>query len=145
MTVKIINKSTNPLPKYQTSESAGADLHVFIKEDVTLKPLERYTFPTGIYIELPKGYEAQIRGRSGLGVKHGITLANSVGTIDSDYRGEIKVCLVNISNEDYTVKNGDRVAQMIVAKHEVCEFIEVECLDSTERGESGFGSTGVSK
>ncbi len=107
MVVKIINKSTNPLPKYQTSESAGADLHVFIEEDVTLKPLDRY--------------------------------------IDSDYRGEIKVCLINLSREDYTVKNGDRVAQMIITKHETCEFIEVEEINDSERGGSGFGSTGVSK
>ncbi len=145
MVVKIINKSTNPLPKYQTSESAGADLHVFIEEDVTLKPLDRYVFPTGLYLELPKGYEAQIRGRSGLGVKYGITLANSVGTIDSDYRGEIKVCLINLSREDYTVKNGDRVAQMIITRHETCEFVEVEAISDSDRGKGGFGSTGVSK
>ncbi len=145
MVVKIINKSTNPLPKYQTCESAGADLHVFIEEDVTLEPLDRYLFPTGLYLELPKGYEAQIRGRSGLGVKHGITLANSVGTIDSDYRGEIKICLINLSKESYTVKNGDRVAQMIIAKHETCEFVEVEEINDSDRGASGFGSTGANK
>lgn len=142
MQIRIINKSNNPLPAYETSGSAGMDLRAFLSEEVLLKPLERKQISTGIFIELPEGYEAQIRPRSGLAFKFGITLPNAPATIDSDYRGEIKVALINLSNENFTVKNGDRIAQMIIAKHEKAEWIQTEVLNETARGEGGFGSTG---
>ncbi len=142
MQIKIINKSNNPLPAYETSGSAGMDLRAFLQEEVVLKPLERKLIATGLYIELPFGYEAQLRPRSGLAFKHGISLPNSPATIDSDYRGEIKIALINLSTENFTVKTGERIAQMIIAKHETAELIEVQELNETRRGEGGFGSTG---
>ncbi len=142
MQIKIINKSNNPLPAYETSGSAGMDLRAFLQEEVVLKPLERKLIATGLYIELPLGYEAQLRPRSGLAFKHGISLPNSPATIDSDYRGEIKIALINLSTENFTVKTGERIAQMIIAKHETAELIEVQELNETRRGEGGFGSTG---
>ena len=142
MQIKIINKSNNPLPAYETSGSAGMDLRAFLQEDVVLKPLERKLIATGLYIELPLGYEAQLRPRSGLAFKHGISLPNSPATIDSDYRGEIKIALINLSTENFTIKTGERIAQMIIAKHETAELIEVQELNETRRGEGGFGSTG---
>ncbi len=142
MKIEIINKSKFGLPKYETSGSAGMDLIADIDEPINLKPLERQVVPTGLYISLPEGYEAQIRARSGLSYKHGITTANGIGTIDSDYRGEIGVILVNLSNEEYTINSGDRIAQMIIAKYEKAEFIEVEELSETTRNDGGFGHTG---
>lgn len=130
------------MPAYQTSGSAGVDLRAYLEESVTLEPLERTLIPTGLHIALPEGYEAQIRARSGLSIKHGITLINAVGTIDSDYRGEIKIGLVNLSNDSYTIEPGERVAQMIIAKYEQVHFQLVDELDETDRGEGGFGSTG---
>lgn len=141
MKVKIINRSNNPLPAYQTSGSAGVDLRAYLDEAITLEPLERRLIPTGLHIALPKGYEAQLRARSGLSTKHGITLINAVGTIDSDYRGEIKISLVNLSREAYTIEPGERVAQMIIAQYEQVNFELVDELDDTDRGEGGFGST----
>ena len=142
MKIRIVNKSSNPLPAYETHGSAGMDVRAFTGEDILLRPLERKLVHTGLFIELPEGYEAQLRPRSGLAFKHGISLPNSPATIDSDYRGEIKVALVNLSNENYTIKNGDRIAQMIIARHETAELIPVETLNETVRGEGGFGSTG---
>jgi dUTP pyrophosphatase len=142
MKIRIINKSDNPLPAYETSGSAGMDIRAFINEEVVLKSLERKLVSTGLFLEIPEGYEAQLRPRSGLAFKHGISLPNSPATIDSDYRGEIKVVLVNLSNEDFTIKSGDRIAQMIISKHEKAELIPVETLNETHRGEGGFGSTG---
>ena len=142
MRVKIINKSNNQLPAYETASSAGMDLRAFIDADDVLKPFERKLIPTGLFIELPDGYEAQIRPRSGLAIKSGITVLNSPGTIDADYRGEIKVILINLSNEDFTIKSGERICQMVIAKHEKAEFIEVETISETERGAGGFGHTG---
>lgn len=142
MKIEIINKSKYDLPKYETSGSAGMDLIANIDEPIKLKPLEREVVPTGLYISLPEGYEAQIRARSGLSYKHGITTANGIGTIDSDYRGEIGVILVNLSNEEYIVNAGDRIAQMVIAKYEKAEFIEVEELSETTRSDGGFGHTG---
>ena len=142
MQIRIINKSNNPLPAYETSGSAGMDLRAFIEEEIVLKPLERKLVPTGLFIELPTGYEAQLRPRSGLAFKHGISLPNTPATIDSDYRGEIKIALINLSNETFIVKSGERIAQMIIAKHEQAELIQVETLNETKRGEGGFGSTG---
>lgn len=141
--VKIVNKSPNALPQYSTSQAAGMDIRASISEPVTLAPLERKLVPTGLFIELPVGYEAQIRPRSGLAIKNGITVLNTPGTIDSDYRGEINVILVNLSNEPFTINSGDRICQMVIAKHEQAEFIEVTSLDETERGAGGFGHTGV--
>lgn len=141
MKVRLINRSDNPLPAYQTIGSAGVDLRAFLDQAVTLKPLERRLIPTGLHIALPDGYEAQIRPRSGLSTKHGITLINAVGTIDSDYRGEIKIGLVNLSHDSYTIEPGERVAQMIIARYEQVEFQLVDQLDQTDRGEGGFGST----
>jgi dUTP pyrophosphatase len=143
MKVKIINESDNKLPAYATEHSAGVDLYANSQKQVTLKPLERQIISTGIFIELPTGYEAQIRPRSGLAANYGITVLNTPGTIDSDYRGEIKVILVNLSNDTCTINHGDRIAQMIIAKHEHVEFDEVDNLSETERGNSGFGSTGT--
>ena len=142
MRVKIINKSNNQLPAYETASSAGMDLRAFVDADVVLKPFERKLIPTGLFIELPDGYEAQIRPRSGLAIKSGITVLNSPGTIDADYRGEIKVILINLSNEDFTIKSGERICQMVIAKHVKAEFIEVETISETERGAGGFGHTG---
>jgi len=141
--VKIVNKSNNDLPQYSTEHSAGMDLRAFLDEDVVLKPLERILVPTGLFIELPEGYEAQIRPRSGLAVKHGISIVNSPGTIDADYRGEIKVILINLSNEDFVIKSGERICQMIIQKYEKAEMIEVEELNESERGAGGFGHTGT--
>ncbi len=142
MRVKIINKSNNALPAYETASSAGMDLRAFVDADVVLKPFERKLIPTGLYIELPDGYEAQIRPRSGLAIKSGITVLNSPGTIDADYRGEIKVILINLSQDDFTIKSGERICQMVIAKHEKAEFVEVNEISETERGAGGFGHTG---
>lgn len=143
MTIKIINKSRHQTPAYETSASAGMDLRANITTPATLKPLERAIIKTGLFIALPEGYEAQVRPRSGLAAKHGITVLNAPGTIDADYRGEIGVILVNLSNDDFTVNDGDRVAQMVIAKHEHTKWQEVNVLDETKRGEGGFGSTGI--
>lgn len=142
MKIQIVNKGNQPLPTYATAQSAGVDLRADIKAPITLKTLERHLFPTGLHIALPIGYEAQIRPRSGLAIKYGITCINSPGTIDADYRGDIGVELVNLSNESYTVYPGERIAQMVIAKHETVTFVPVEVLDETERGEGGFGHTG---
>ena len=141
--VKVINKGKQPLPKYATPQSAGMDLRANIKEAFTLKPLERKLVPTGLFISLPEGYEAQVRPRSGLALKHGITVLNTPGTVDADYRGEVGVVLVNLSNEPFTVEPGERIAQMVIAKHEQADFVVVEELDETERGAGGYGHTGV--
>lgn len=143
MTIKIINKSNHALPHYETEASAGMDLRANLKDAVTLQPLERAIIKTGLFIELPVGSEAQVRPRSGLAAKKGVTVLNAPGTIDADYRGEIGVILVNLSNEAFTVENGERIAQLVIAKHERAEWHKVEELSSTERGEGGFGSTGV--
>jgi len=142
MKIKIINKSDHPLPNYETLESAGMDLRSNIKTNITLKPYQRSIVPTGIFIALPKGYEAQVRPRSGLAAKYGITVLNSPGTIDADYRGEIGVILVNFSENDFIIKNGDRIAQIVIAKHERAIWEECNDLSNTARGSSGFGSTG---
>ncbi|MEC9108251.1 MAG: dUTP diphosphatase [Bacteroidota bacterium] len=143
MKIKIINKSSNDLPKYETESSAGMDIRAYLENEIIIKPLERTLIPTGLYISLPKGHEAQIRPRSGLAIKRGITVLNSPGTIDADYRGEICVILINLSNEEYTVKNGDRIAQVIIAKHSNVVWEEVIELDLSSRGNKGFGSTGI--
>jgi dUTP pyrophosphatase len=143
MTINIINKSGHALPNYETIASAGMDLRANIEEPIVLSPLGRAIVKTGLFIELPIGYEAQVRPRSGLAAKKGVTVLNSPGTIDADYRGEIGVILVNLSNEPFTVENGERIAQLIIAKHERAEWNEVEALTETSRGEGGFGSTGV--
>ncbi|MFA6199864.1 MAG: dUTP diphosphatase [Bacteroidales bacterium] len=142
MDVRIVNKSKHSIPEYATESSAGMDLRANIEESVILKPLERAMIPTSIFIELPTGYEAQVRPRSGLAAKNGITVLNTPGTIDADYRGEIKVILVNLSNQDFEIKDGERIAQMIIAKHERIDWQEVETLSETQRGEGGFGHTG---
>ena len=143
MKVKVINKSNNPLPEYSTSQSAGMDLRAFITEPVILGVIDRALIPTGLYIEMPEGYEAQVRPRSGLAVKHGITVLNSPGTVDADYRGEICVELVNLSNTPFTIYPGERIAQLVFAKYEKANFIEVKELSETERGKGGFGHTGL--
>ena len=143
MNIRIINKSNHQLPSYETPASAGMDLRANLMDSVTLKPLERTIIKTGLFIELPIGYEAQVRPRSGLAAKKGITVLNTPGTIDADYRGEIGVILVNLSNKDFTIENGERVAQLIIAKHERAEWEEVEIINETSRGAGGFGSTGV--
>ena len=143
MNIKVINRSKNTLPAYETQHAAGMDLRADVDSTVVLKPLERKLIPTGLSIELPEGYEAQIRPRSGLAYKFGISIVNSPGTIDADYRGEIKVLLVNLSNEDFEVNTGDRIAQMVVAKHEQVQWDEVEVLNETSRGAGGYGHTGV--
>ena len=144
MKVNIINRSGNALPEYKTAGSAGVDLCAWLKDgEVTLKPLERKLIPTGLFLELPQGYEAQVRPRSGLALKSGISVLNSPGTIDSDYRGEIGVILINLSNEDFKINNGDRIAQMIISKYEQVNFVETEVLEETARGAGGFGHTGV--
>ena len=141
--IKVVNKGNQPLPKYQTVQSAGMDLRANIDAPVLIKPLDRKLIPTGLHIALPEGYEAQIRPRSGLAIKNGITIMNTPGTIDSDYRGDVGVILVNISNEDFVVQPGDRIAQMVINKFEQAEFEVVEELDETERGEGGYGHTGI--
>jgi dUTP pyrophosphatase len=143
MKIKIINKSNHALPHYETVASAGMDLRANLSESRTLKPLERSIVGTGLFIELPIGYEAQVRPRSGLAAKKGITVLNAPGTVDADYRGEIGVILVNLSNEDFTIENGERIAQLVIAKHDRGEWIAVEELSETVRGEGGFGSTGI--
>lgn len=143
MQIKIINKSTHNLPHYETIASAGMDLRANLSEPRILKPLERSIVGTGLFIELPVGLEAQVRPRSGLAAKKGITVLNAPGTIDADYRGEIGVILVNLSNEDFIVNNGERIAQLVIAKHERAEWVKVETLSETSRGEGGFGSTGT--
>ncbi len=143
MKIRIINKSGHPLPHYETIASAGVDLRANVMEPSTLQPLERAIVKTGLYIELPIGYEAQVRPRSGLAAKKGITVLNAPGTIDADYRGEIGVILVNLSNEPFTIENGERIAQLIIAKHERAIWEEVDELDETSRGDGGFGSTGM--
>lgn len=142
MKVEIVNRSQYPTPAYATEKSAGMDLKANIEESITLAPLERAMIPTGLFIALPDGTEAQIRPRSGLAAKHGISVLNSPGTVDADYRGEIKVILVNLSNEPFVINPGERIAQMVVARYEKVEWDEVETLDETERGTGGFGSTG---
>lgn len=142
MEIKIVNKSRHPLPEYATLFAAGMDLRANLKESMVLKPLERTLVPTGIYIQLPEGYEAQIRPRSGLAIKHGIGIVNAPGTIDADYRGEIRVILVNLSNEDFTIQDGERICQMVIAQHARVEWEPVDSLDETERGAGGFGHTG---
>lgn len=142
MKIKIVNKSKHPLPNYATALAAGIDLRANLEESVELFPLERSLIPTGVFIQLPEGYEAQIRPRSGLAVKYGVSIVNAPGTIDADYRGEIRVVLVNLSNEIFTVNDGERICQMVISKHERIEWSEVDVLDETERGEGGFGHTG---
>ena len=143
MKVKIVNKSKNKLPQYTTEASAGMDLRANLENPIVLKPLERTIVKTGIYIQLPAGYEAQVRPRSGLAFKKGITVLNSPGTIDADYRGEVGVILINLSSEELIIEDGQRIAQMVIAKHERAEWIETERLEETQRGSGGFGSTGI--
>ncbi len=143
ISIKIINKSDHPTPSYETSSSAGMDLRANIENPINLKPLERAIIKTGLFIALPQGFEAQIRPRSGLAAKHGISVLNAPGTIDADYRGEIGVILVNLSNENFNINNGDRVAQMIIARYAHTKWEEVSVLDETKRGKGGFGSTGI--
>lgn len=144
MQVNIVNNSHHPLPTYATIQSAGMDLRANLEAPITLKPLERTLVPTGLHIALPQGFEAQVRPRSGLAIKKGVTVLNTPGTIDADYRGEIKVILVNLSNEDFIIEDGERIAQMVIARHETVEWQAVEILDETERGAGGFGHTGKS-
>ena len=143
MNIKIINKSQHDSPAYATSQSAGLDLRANLTEPITLKPLGRVLIKTGLFIELPEGYEAQVRPRSGLAYKKGVTVLNSPGTIDADYRGEIGVILINLSEEEFIIENGERVAQMVIAKHEQANWTDAETLESSERGDGGFGSTGI--
>lgn len=143
MQIKIVNKSKHALPEYATVHSAGMDLRANLTEPVTLKPLERKLIPTGLFIELPEGYEAQIRPRSGLAIKKGITVLNSPGTIDADYRGEICVILINLSADDFVIEDGERICQMVIASHAQAQWLQVEVLGETERGAGGFGHTGV--
>lgn len=142
MKINIINNSGHALPQYETAHAAGMDMRAFTETEITIKPLQRVLIPTGLHIELPVGFEAQIRPRSGLAYKHGISIVNSPGTIDADYRGEIKVLLVNLSDTDFVVNNGDRIAQMVIAKHETISWEAVEALSDTARGEGGYGHTG---
>ncbi|MCE5347947.1 MAG: dUTP diphosphatase [Bacteroidales bacterium] len=142
MEIKIVNKSKHGLPEYSTSSSAGMDLRADIEEDIILKPMERTLVKTGLYLEIPEGFEAQIRPRSGLAIKKGITVLNSPGTIDSDYRGEVCIILINLSDKDFIIRDGERICQMIIAKHEKAEWVSVERLLETERGKGGFGHTG---
>ena len=143
MKIQVVNKGHQPLPAYATVQSAGMDLRANIDEPIVLKPLERRLIPTGLHIALPAGNEAQVRPRSGLALKKGITVLNSPGTVDADYRGEVGVLLINLSQEDFVINDGERIAQMVIARHEQAEFVEVEVLDETERGEGGYGHTGV--
>ncbi|MFM6952333.1 MAG: dUTP diphosphatase [Bacteroidota bacterium] len=145
LAVNIINQSQHPLPKYQTALSAGMDLHANLTEPVVLEPQARMLIPTGLFIELPEGYEAQVRPRSGLALKHGITVLNSPGTIDADYRGEIKVLLINHGQAPFTIQNGERIAQMVIAQHATVQWNETHTLSNTERGDGGYGSTGVTQ
>ncbi len=142
MKIEILNKSNSPMPEYATEGSSGIDLRASIVSPITLKPFDRVLVPTGIYIGIPEGYEGQVRGRSGLALKHGISLANGIGTIDSDYRGEIKVILINLGKEDYVIKNKDRIAQLVFLKYLKADLIEVNKLDTTIRGKGGFGHSG---
>ena len=142
MKINIINKSGHALPQYETAHAAGMDMRAFVENEITIKPLQRILIPTGLYIELPIGFEAQIRPRSGLAYKHGISIVNAPGTIDADYRGEIKVLLVNLSDVDFVVNNGDRIAQMVISKHETISWETVEELSDTARGAGGYGHTG---
>ena len=142
-TVKIINKSHHPMPQYSTVSSAGMDLRAYVETPIVLKPMQRALVPTGIYIALPDGYEAQVRPRSGLALKHGVTVLNTPGTIDADYRGEVGVILMNLGQEDFVINDGERIAQMIVAKFEHADLLPVEFLDDTERGTGGFGHSGI--
>lgn len=143
MNIKVINKSHHPLPSYQTEGSAGLDLRASLDSSQVIKPLQRLLIPTGLFIELPLGFEAQIRPRSGMAYKYGLTVLNSPGTIDADYRGEIKVLLVNLSSEDFEIKDGERVAQMVVARHEQINWVETTVISETQRGSGGYGSTGT--
>jgi len=143
MEIKVVNRGHQPLPAYATALSAGMDLRANIDAPVVLNPMERRLIPTGLYIALPPGYEAQVRPRSGLALKKGVTVLNAPGTIDADYRGEVGVLLINLSDQAFTVNDGERIAQMVIARHEAAAFIEVEALDETERGEGGYGHTGV--
>ena len=143
MKINVVNRGHHPLPAYATLQSAGMDLRANISEPIVLRPLERKLIPTGLYIALPPGYEAQVRPRSGLALKKGITVLNAPGTIDADYRGEVGVLLINLSQEDFIVNDGERIAQMVIARHEQGTFVEVETLDETERGTGGYGHTGV--
>ena len=143
MEIKLVNKSHHPLPQYETQASAGVDLRAYVPNPIVLKPMERALIPTGIYIELPLGVEAQVRSRSGLALKKGISVLNAPGTVDADYRGEIGVILINLSQEDFTVNDGDRIAQLVLARHERATFELVETLSETQRGTGGFGSTGI--
>jgi dUTP pyrophosphatase len=142
MDIKVINKSNNPLPQYSTPHSAGMDIRANLKENVFMKPGERKLIPTGLFFEIPDGFEIQIRPRSGLAIKNGITVLNSPGTIDADYRGEICIILINLSSEDFVINHGDRIAQMVVSKYEKCNWFLVDELTETERGSGGFGHTG---
>ncbi len=142
MEIKVINKSKHPLPQYATVQSAGVDLRANLSEPIVLKPLQRCLVPTGLFMALPAGYEAQVRPRSGLALKKGVTVLNTPGTIDADYRGEVGVILINLSNEDFVIEDGERIAQMVIARHEQAEWNEVEILEETERGAGGFGHTG---
>lgn len=141
--VKVLNKGHQPLPAYATPQSAGMDIRANINEPITLRPMERHLVPTGLHIALPAGFEAQMRPRSGLALKHGLTVLNSPGTIDADYRGELMVLLINLGDRDFVINDGERIAQMVIARHETADFIAVEMLDGTERGEGGYGHTGV--
>ena len=143
MEIKVVNKGHQPLPAYATPQSAGMDLRANLEAPVTLRPMERSLIPTGLHIALPAGYEAQVRPRSGLALKKGITVLNAPGTVDADYRGEVGVLLINLSTEDFVVNDGERIAQMVIARHEQGEFVQVDVLDETERGEGGYGHTGV--
>lgn len=143
VTVKIINRSHHPMPQYSTASSAGMDLRAYVETPIVLKPMQRALVPTGIYIALPDGYEAQVRPRSGLALKHGVTVLNTPGTIDADYRGEVGVILMNLGQEDFVINDGERIAQMIVAKFEHADLLPVEFLDETERGTGGFGHSGI--
>ena len=142
MNIRVVNKGHQTLPQYATSQSAGLDLRANIDAPITLRPMERRLVPTGLHIALPAGYEAQVRPRSGLALKHGVTVLNAPGTIDADYRGEIGVVLVNLSQEEFVINDGERIAQMVIARHETAQFTEVDVLDETERGEGGYGHTG---
>lgn len=143
MKIQIVNKSQFPVPEYATPASAGVDLRANVSEPITLGSLERILVPTGLFLAIPEGYEAQVRPRSGLAAKRGITVLNAPGTVDADYRGEVKVILVNLSKDDFIIEPGERIAQLVIAKHEIAEWEEVESLDKTDRGEGGFGSTGT--
>jgi dUTP pyrophosphatase len=143
MEIKLVNKSHHPLPQYETQASAGVDLRAFVPNSIVLKPMERALIPTGLYLELPIGVEAQVRSRSGLALKKGISVLNAPGTVDADYRGEVGVILINLSQEDFTINDGDRIAQLVLARHERATFELVETLSDTQRGAGGFGSTGI--